>query len=412
VSARVDVRDALQDNSRGATAGGRRLRGALVSVEVAIAVVLLIVVTMLAKSFANVQAVAPGFDPAGVLSARLSLPPKRFTNREAIVTFQRALRERVAALPGVSGTGAITLPPLVGQISRVPFTVDGRVIERERVPLAQFRTVSAGYFEALRIPLKRGRTFSERDTDRTQPAAIVNEALAERWLGGIDPIGARLFVDDSDGPPRPIAIVGVVGNVAQIALDGKEPTWDLYVTYPQIHADTLGGAVSNMFWMTRTSGDPLALSTALVREVRRVDPDVVASQIRPLEGNLIDALAPRRFSVSLMAGFGAAALVLALAGIYAVIAYSISQRAREIDIRVALGARRANIIGLFVGEGARFIGVGLAAGLVLAIGVVRLVSTMLFGIAVGNVATFAQVSAVVASASVLASALATVRVRS
>jgi putative ABC transport system permease protein len=200
--------------------------------------------------------------------------------------------------------------------------------------------------------------------------------------------------------------------VRQIALDGKEPTWDLYVTYPQIHADTLGGAVSNMFWMTRTSGDPLALSTALVREVRRVDPDVVASQIRPLEGNLIDALAPRRFSVSLMAGFGAAALVLALAGIYAVIAYSISQRAREIDIRVALGARRANIIGLFVGEGARFIGVGLAAGLVLAIGVVRLVSTMLFGIAVGNVATFAQVSAVVASASVLASALATVRVRS
>jgi putative ABC transport system permease protein len=412
VSARVDVRDALQDNSRGATVGGRRLRGALVSGEVAIAVVLLVVMTMLAKSLANVQAVAPGFDPTGVLSARLSLPPKRFANRQAIVTFQRALQQRVAALPGVSATGAITLPPLIGLFSRVPFTVEGRVIERERVPLAQFRTVSGGYFEALRIPLKRGRTFSERDTDRTQPAAIVNEALAERWLEGLDPIGARLLVDDSDGPPRPIEIVGVVGNVQQVALDGKEPTWDLYVTYPQIHVDTLGGAVSNMFWMTRTSGDPLALSTAFVREVRQVDPDVVASQIRPLENNLSDALAPRRFSVSLMAGFGAAALALALTGIYAVIAYSISQRAREIDIRVALGARRANITRLFVGEGVRFISAGLVVGLAVAVGFMRLVSTMLFGIDVSDVATFAQVAAVVASASVLASALATVRVRS
>jgi putative ABC transport system permease protein len=150
----------------------------------------------------------------------------------------------------------------------------------------------------------------------------------------------------------------------------------------------------------------------LVREVRRVDPDVVASQIRPLEHNLTDALAPRRFSVSLMARFGAAALVLALTGIYAVIAYSISQRAREIDIRVALGARRANITRLFVGEGARFVSAGLVVGLALAIGAARFVSTMLFGIDISDVATFVQVSAVVASASVLASALATVRVRS
>ena len=208
--------------------------------------------------------------------------------------------------PACPATGAITLPPLIGLFSRVPFTVEGRVIERERVPLAQFRTVSAGYFEALRIPLKRGRTFSERDTDRTQPAAIVNEALAERWLDDLDPIGARLLVDDSDGPPRPIGIVGVVGNVQQIALDGKEPTWDLYVTYPQIHADTLARrGVEHVLDDSDERRSPGALSTAFVREMRRVDPDVVASQIRPLDHNLIDALAPRRFSVSLMAGFGA-----------------------------------------------------------------------------------------------------------
>ena len=124
--------------------------------------------TMLAKSFANVQAVAPGFDSTRVLSARLTLPAKRFNNRDAIVTFQRALAQRLSSLPTVTNTGAITLLPLSGLLSRVPFTVEGRAIERERVPLAQFRTVSPGYFEAARIPLKRGRTFSERDTERTR----------------------------------------------------------------------------------------------------------------------------------------------------------------------------------------------------------------------------------------------------
>src|ERR1051326_5882074 len=132
--------------------------------------------------------------------------------------------------------GAIALLPLSGLLSRVPFTVEGRPIERERVPFAQFRTVSSGYFEAAGIPLKRGRTFTDRDTGTSGAVAVVNEELARRWLHGIDPVGARLLVDDNDGPPRPVEIIGVVGNVQQVALDG-EPTWDLYLTYPQMHED-------------------------------------------------------------------------------------------------------------------------------------------------------------------------------
>src|SRR4029453_4836861 len=147
------------------------------------------------------------------LSARLTLPAKRFNNREAIVTFQRALDQRLSALPGVSGTGAISLLPLSGLLARVPFTGEGRAIDSERVPRAQFRTVTPGYFETARIPLKRGRTFSERDTDRTRAVAIVNEELARHWLDGLEPIGARLLVDDNDGAPRPVEIVGVVDNV-------------------------------------------------------------------------------------------------------------------------------------------------------------------------------------------------------
>jgi putative ABC transport system permease protein len=408
-SARVDVRDALEGGSRATTTGGRRVRGALISSEVALAVVLLVVMTMLGKSFANVQAVAPGFDARQVLSARLTLPVKWFNTREAIVTFQRALGQQLSSLPTVTSAGAISLLPLSGLLSRVPFTVEGRAVEPERVPIAQFRTVTPGYFEAARIPLKRGRTFSERDTDKTLAVAVVNEALADRWLAGFDPIGARLLVDDNDGPPRPVAIVGVVGNVQQVALDA-DPTWDLYLTYSQIHADNVGAAAANMFWIVRTSGEPMNLAASLAREVRRLHPDVVASQIRLMDQYRSEAVAPRRFSLSLMAAFALAALTLAITGIYAVVAYSVSQRTREIGIRVALGASRANIVRLVMGHGIAFIAIGLVAGIAMAVGVTRLLSSMLFNVAATDGMTFIQVAAIVAAVSALACAGPTARV--
>jgi putative ABC transport system permease protein len=408
-SARVDVRDALQGNSRGTTAGGQKIRGALVSAEVALAVALLVVMTMLAKSFANVQAVAPGFDPAAVLTARLTLPVKRFNTRESIVTFQRALTTELAALPGVTGTGAISLLPFSGLLSRVPFTVEGRPIERERVPAAQFRTVSAGYFEAAGIPIKRGRAFSAGDTEATRAVAVVNEELVRQWLDRVEPIGARLLVDDNDGAPRPVEIVGVVGNVRQTALDG-EPTWDLYLTYPQIHPDNVGAAAANMFWIVRTTSDPMSLAPDVARDVRKLDPEVVASQIRPMESYLADAMAPRRFSLSLMAAFAFAALALAVTGIYAVVMYAVSQRAREIGIRLALGATDAAIVRLVTGHGVRFVLIGVVSGLAIAMAAARLLSTMLFGIAASDVATFAEVATVVAVLAIVACALPSARV--
>ena len=407
-SAHVDVRDALQGSSRGVTAGGQRIRGVLISCEVALAVVLLVVMTLLAKSFAKVQAVAPGFDPARVLSVRLTLPAKRFNNLDAIVTFQQALTRQLSSLPAVTNTGAITLLPLSGLSSRVPFTIEGRPVEREHVPVAQFRTVSAGYFEAAGIPLKRGRTFSERDTDRTRAVAVVNEQLARQWLRGLDPIGARLLVDDNDGPPRPVEIIGVVGNVQQMALDG-EPTWDLYLTYPQIHRDNVGAAAANMFWIVRTTGDPMSLASSLAAAVRRIDPDVVPARIRPMDRYLSDALAPRRFSVSLMAAFALAALALAITGIYAVVRYSVSQRAREIGIRVALGASRGKIVRLIMGREIRSIVIGLVAGIAMSAEATRLLSTMLFGLSPTDFMTFAQVAGVVGAVSMLTCVVPTVR---
>ena len=407
-SARVDVRDALQAASRGTTAGGQRIRGLLVSAEVAIAVVLLVVMTMLAKSFANVQAVSAGFDPAGVLSARITLPAKRFDSRESIVAFQRTLAQRLSSLPGVTQAGAVTLLPLSGLISRAPFTVEARPVERERMPFAQYRTVTTGYFEAARIPLKQGRTFSEQDTARTRPVGVVSEELARRWLDGVEPIGARLILGDTDTGARPIEIIGVVGNVPQNALD-EGPTADLYLPYAQLHPDQVAAAASNMFWILRTPGDPMSLAPTLAREVRRIDPDVVASQIRPLDRYLSDAVAPRRFSVSLMAAFALAAFSLAMTGIYAVVMYSVSQRGREIGIRLALGASHANILRLVMGHGVRFVLVGLSAGMAIAFGVARLLSTMLFGLAATDAATFGEVAVAVAAVSVVACAMPALR---
>ena len=407
-SARVDVRDALQGSGRGTTAGGQRIRGTLVGSEVALAIVLLIVMTMLAKSFANVQAVTPGFDATHVLSARLTLPATRFNHREAIVTFQRALERQLASLPTVTDAGAISLLPLSGLLSRVPFTVEGRAVEQERVPVAQYRTVSPGYFLAARIPLKRGRMFSDQDIGSTRAVAVVNEDLARRWLDGLEPIGARLMVDDNDTGPRPIEIVGVVGNVHQVTLDG-EPTWDLYLTYPQTHADNVAAAAANMFWIVRTTSNPMSLATSLAREVRRLDPEVAASQIRPMDDYLSDAVAPRRFSLALMTAFALAALGLAITGIYAVVAYSVSQRSREIGIRVALGANSSTIVRLVVSQGLRFVLIGLTLGVAMALGATRLMSSMLFGLTATDVATFAQVATVVGLASLVACALPTLR---
>jgi len=286
----------------------------------------------------------------------------------------------------------------------VPFTVQGRAIERERVPFAQYRIVSPGYFEAARIPLKRGRTFSWHDTDRTRAVAVVNEELARDWLRGLEPIGARLLVDDNDAAPRLVEIVGVVGNVRQVALDGGS-TWDLYLPYAQLHPDNVAAAGGNMFWLVRTAGDPMDLATGLAREVRRLDSEVVAAQIRPMDQYLSDAVAPRRFSLSLMAAFAVAGLALAITGIYAVVTYSVSQRAREIGIRVALGASRPAIVRLVMSDGLRLVLAGLASGVAVAAGVTRLLSAMLFGLAATDVATFGQVAALVATVSAVACAV-------
>jgi len=403
-SARIDLRDALHGSARGSTTRGGALRATFVAWEVTLAFVLLVVVTMFVKSYANVLSVTPGFEPSHTLSARLALPAARFNDREAILRFEQSVQQRLASLPTVVGAGAINVLPLSGVTARVPFAVEGRTIDRARIPFAQFRIVSPGYFEAMRIPLVRGRSFSERDTNQTQPIAVVNTLLASSWFGDQDPIGKRLLVDDNDGPPRPIAIAGVVGNVKQLSLDG-EPTWDLYLTYSQIHKDTVGLAAANMFVVVRSAGDASALTTGLSREVHAVDGDVAAAQIQSLDQYLSSIVAPRRFNVFLLLLFSVAAFALALTGIYAVTSYGVHQRRRELGIRRALGATTSNVVRLVIADSARPTLVGVAIGVPLAAGAARLVSAMLFGVAPNHYATFVEVAAGVLVAAAVACAI-------
>jgi putative ABC transport system permease protein len=407
--ARTDIREALQDGTRGATRGGGRLRSLLVGVEVALAASLLVVVVLLGKSFANVLGVGPGFDGTQVLSARLSLPPSRYRTAEAISTFQRAVAARLAALPAVSDTGAVSMLPLSGLLSRVPFTIEGRPVEPERVPLAQFRMVTAGYFETARIPVTRGRAIVESDGSASRPVAVVSESLARDWLRGIDPIGARVLVDDNDGAPRPLEIVGVVGDVQQVALDAPA-TWDIYLPYAQVHADNIGTAAAYMFWLVRAAGAPMALAAQLIEAVKRVDAGVAASQVRPLEAYVSDSVSPRRFSLWLMAAFALAALALAGTGIYAVVACSIGERTRELGIRAALGASPGSLVRLVMGAAAPAAVLGLAAGLGLAAVCARLLASLLFNVAPTDSVTLVEVGAFVGGLAALACAAPAARI--
>lgn len=403
-AARLDANDALRAGGRGATGGAGGVRDALVSCEIGLAFVLLIVASLFGKSFARVQDVKPGFDAAHVLSARLALPAGRYGDREAIVRFQEALQQRLASLPAVSHVGTVSLLPLCGLSVRIPFSVEGHPVDRQQVPVAQYRFVSTGYFEAMRIPVLRGRNFSEHDTGETEPVAVVSESLAARWLSAADPVGARLLLDDNDGDSRPVQVVGVVGNVRQMTLDG-DATLDIYLPYPQIHADTVGLAAGNMFLVMRTSGEPMALAKPLAAELRRVDADVAAAGVRPLARYLAGSLAPRRFSLVLLSVFGGAALVLALAGLYAVISYSLSQRAREIAIRMALGATPRDIQLLVLGQGMWSAALGVLLAVPVALGATWTLGTMLFGVAATDVGTYLEVALVLLGVAALASAV-------
>jgi putative ABC transport system permease protein len=400
----------LKGGGRGGTSGPAqgRARALLVVSEVALCLVLLTGAGLFLRSFARLQAVDPGFDPDKVLAVRLSLPRNRYKDVETVVRFYDRLRPRVESLPGVRALGVVSTLPLSKTRGSVDFTIDGRPVPPENVPSAQYRLVSPGYFGALRVPLLEGREFADGDRASAPGVAIVNRTLAARYWPDGSALGGRLKIDDTDIGGRVVEVVGVVGDVKHFELD-SEPTSDIYIPYMQVRQDNLVWLAGNQYWLLRTAGDPLALATAVRRAIQTEDGDVAASSIATLDQVIAAALAPRRFNFLLLAIFSGAGLLLAATGLYAVVAYTVTQRWREIGIRMALGAGRRDALGLVLGQAMRLVSCGVGIGLLVAWLLARLVSGLLFGVSPTDPWTFVAVPLVLALVALLATWLPALR---
>jgi putative ABC transport system permease protein len=308
--------------------------------------------------------------------------------------------DRVATLPGVRAVGAVNGLPLTGLGVGSTFAVAARPAPPiEQRPLGILRSVTPGYFRTMGIPLVAGRGFADSDNQPAAPVIVVNQTLARRFWREGNPLGGRLVVD-TDG--RTAAIVGVVGDIKPDRIEGEDwPT--IYDPYPQEPVPTLTLVVRTDG--VRTGGDPMALASAVEREVHQLDPDQPVADVRPMDAVMDQAVAGARFNTVLLGAFAAIAFMLAAVGIYGVISYDVHERTHEIGIRLALGAQSGNVLKMVVGQGARLAIYGIAAGLGAAWGLTRLMVTMLFDVKPADFYTFAAISVLLGAVALGASYL-------
>ena len=398
-SARGDVRDALQEGQRGSSAAGTRLRTALVFAEVALSAVLLMTAALLARSFQYVQAVDPGFQPRHVLTIRLSLPRARYAGRAAIESFYHQLQPKIAALPGVRTVAAANVVPMNGYLATTPMYLEG--MTAKEAPDVHYRMISPDYFQALGIALRRGRPFTLSDRSDSAPVVIINETLARQFFANRDPLNSRIRLDDGGKVPREVQVVGVVNDVRHFGLE-REATIEVYVPMSQVPDPTTIWLANNMYWVISTAGEPLAVANAVRREIATIDPAVPASFVRSMDQWMDTTLAPRRFNLTLVEAFAAAALLLAVVGVYAVTAFAVAARTREIGIRVALGSSRYQVIRLVLRGALAPVLIALASGTLVAVLTAPALSEMLFGVTPADAASLAMTVMTLASTALVA----------
>ena len=397
-AARYDLHESLKEGGRGIAGSRSRLRSSLVVAEVALSLLLLAGAGLLVKSFTRLQAVDPGFDPAGAVTMRISLPGARYKEPARKAEFYAALMERVESLPGVESAGATVSLPLGGSNYSVGrgFIRDGRPATPEEAANAAYAVVTPGYFRAMRIPLRAGRAFDERDGADSAKVVVVNESFARKAFAGEDPLGKRIHIWRDEKFTR--EIVGVVGDTRPQSLDAGEAP-QMYVPHKQ---DASWGGLS-VVARARGGADPESLVPALREEVRALDRELPAYDVKTLGRVVADSTAYRRLTMFLMAGFAAAALLLAGVGLYGVISYSVAQRTHEIGVRLALGAQRGDVLRLVVRQGMLLTLAGLAAGVACAFALTRLMSGLLYEVSATDPAVYALVSLLLAAVAFLAS---------
>jgi putative ABC transport system permease protein len=386
-----------------------RLRSTLVVAEIALALLLLTGAGLLLRSAAALNRVEPGYDPTGVVAARVSLPTTGYEAPEQARTAFERLAQRLSAAPGVSASGVASVAPLEGGSSN-GLTPEGHPFDIASAINSDLRIVSPGYLAAMRIPLHRGRGFTDEDREGAPLVMIINDRLAREAFPGQDPIGKRIACcsSDSDGGPSWKTVVGVVADVR--ARDMSQPAEpEFYLPLAQAPDPAWDWIQRSMTVAARGSGDPIRLVPGLREAVRGVDPAVPLYQVGTMDDRITRSLAQARFSTALLTAFGAVALLLAAIGVFGVISYGVSQRTREIGVRVALGADTGDVVRLIVRHGARLAGAGLLIGLGAALVATRLLGALLYQVSPTDPPTFVIGATVLGLSALAAAALPALR---
>ena len=401
---RSDLNSELKEGGRDAMGETRsRVRSLFMVSEIALSMMLLVAAGLLLKSFGRLRGVNPGFDANHVLAVRLSLPSARYSDAASVKTFYDKFAPRIVGLPGVDGVSAASALPLSGLIARTTFTITGHPpLGPGETPFAQHRWVGPGYFETMKIAMVRGRDISDSDNEHSPGAIIIDQALQRQFFKAEDPLGAHVLINMGDGnPARDYEVVGIVEDVKHMGLT-DEPTPTLYGAIPQAPKSAVPFMANNLSLVVRTGIEPEALASTIRRELHNVDVDVATAGVRPMRQFLTTSVAAHRFNTELLGVFAVTALLLAAAGLYAVIAYLVSQRTREIGIRLALGATPRHVLRLMIGQGMKLTLIGVVLGSVGAIVVTRLMRSLLFAVAPTDLMTFGISSVVLIVVALLA----------
>jgi putative ABC transport system permease protein len=410
----ADLLSTIKRASRGAGAGAasRRFRSALIVVEVALALTLLVGAGLLIQSFARLMAVDTGFDPDGVVTMRLSLPPAKYRDTTHWTAFHDELVRRVAAIPGVVAAGVNSAVPLQGGGSEAGVFLEGRPVVRGKADAATlFQACSPDYFRAMRIRLVRGRYFSEHDTRESTPVVIVDDSLVRRLFGDADPIGKRIsFETHGTGPgdPNPAIvwreIVGVVAHVRHYGIASEPPYVQVYTPLEQLPT-YFEARHPAMALLARTAMAPEALAAVIRREAAALDPDIPVYGLQTMASYLQQNTEQPRLSAVMLAGLAALALVLAVIGIYGVVSYTVTQRTQEIGVRMALGATGRDVVRMVVGQAATLVGVGIAAGIAASLALGSTLRSLLYQVSPRDPWTMTAIAVLLAGVAIAASVI-------
>ena len=392
-ASRSTIGSVLKEGGRSSTSsGGRWLRSALLVAEVAMSIVLLVGAALLLRSFARLTNVDPGFKPEHVLAFRVALPNTTYREDHHKIDFFRQLVDGLEGLPEVTSAGMTQTLPMRGDYL-LSFTIQGRPEPKPNEgPSANYRVVSPEYFQAMGIPLLRGRALTSRDSEKAPKVALVDQKFVDRHFPNDNPIGQA--IDIGNGTDGFYEIVGVVGNVRDASLE-QTPGPTMYVPFDQ-------DPFSGMWVVARTTGEPTALSGAVRQTVQRIDAALPAFALTPLATVVSDSVAQRRFSMLLLGLFAFIALFLAAVGLYGVVAYTVSLRTQEIGLRMAIGAQRGDVLQLVVGGGMKLALAGVVLGVAFALGLAQLVATMLYEVTPFDPASYAATALVLLAVAALA----------